>query len=107
MANRQSTRRVGSEAVQGEDSFVVFREMEFGTVLEAMKKGAGSTNPAEEKEFTERLFKEAVIDWNWVDDNGAPLPLPSKGLEIERLLTTEVIWLVEQITGKTQAKNLS
>jgi hypothetical protein len=107
MASRKSTFKVGSEEIQGEDSYVVFHQMSFGMVLEAMKKGEGKTKPDEEKDFTERLLKDAVVEWNWVDDNGDLLPLPSKGLVIESLLTNEIMWLVEQITGKAQAKNSS
>jgi hypothetical protein len=112
MAQRQSTFRVSSEEVQGEDSYVVFHHMSFGTVLEAMKKGGdekadGKTSADEEKKFTEKLLQDAVVEWNWVDDNGEPLPLPSKGLEIESLLTGELMWLVDQVTGRAQAKNSS
>jgi len=81
--------------------------MTFGTVLEAMSKRDEKTNPKEEKEFTVKLLNEAVIEWNWVDDSGAPLLLPSNGLEIESLLTNEVMWLVDQITGRSKAKNSS
>lgn len=107
MSERKSTFKVGSEEIQGEGSYVLFHQMSFGMVLEAMKKQGDKTKPAEEKEFTERLLKDAVVEWNWVDDDGALLPLPSKGLEIESLLTNEIIWLVEQVTGKSQAKNSS
>jgi len=82
--------------------------MTFGTVLEAMKKSEdGKSKPTEEKAFTEKLLRDAVVEWNWVDDAGALLSLPSEGLEIESLLTSEIMWLVEQITGKEKAKNLS
>ncbi len=105
MATRQSTVRVSSEEIQGEGSYVVLRYMKFGLVLEAMEKTEGKSNPKDEKEYTLKLLRDAVVEWNWVDDNGAPLPLPSEGLEIESLLTNEVVWLVEQVTGREKAKN--
>lgn len=107
MGERKSTFKVSSEEIQGVGSYVIFRHMTFGTVLQAMSKSGDKTNSKEEKAFTEKLLKEAVIEWDWVDDNGAPLVLPSAGLEIESLLTNEIMWLVSQITGKEQSKNSS
>ena len=107
MVARQSTYKVGSESVQGEGSYVIFHQMSFGTIMEAMEKRSGTTKPAEEKAFAEKLLKEAVVEWNWVDDKGAPLLIPSKGLKIEDLLTNEVMWLVDQVTGKAESKNSS
>ena len=107
MGARQSTFKVSSDEVQGKGSYVLFRHMTFGTILEAMDKIDQKTKAEEEKAFTVKLLKEAVIEWDWVDDAGAPLLLPSEGLEIESLLTNEVMWLVEQITGKSQTKNSS
>ena len=107
MSARQSTFKVSSDEVQGKDSYVVFRHMTFGTVLDAMEKQGGKAKPEEEKAFTLKLLKDGVVRWNWVDDNGAPMSLPSEGLEIESLLDHEIMWLVDQITGRSKAKNSS
>lgn len=108
MASRMSTFKVSSEEIQGKDSYVVFKYMKFGTVMEAMKKADDpKSKPDEEKAFTVKLLSEAVVEWNWVDDGGKPLPLPSEGLEIESLLTNEVMWLVDQATGRAKTKNSS
>lgn len=107
MSTRKSTFQVSSDVVQGEGSYVLFHQLSFGTVMEAVQKQGATANPASDKEFTQKLLRDAIIEWNWVDDSGAPLPTPAKGLAIENLLTSEIMWLVEQITGKAQAKNSS
>lgn len=110
MAKRQNTRKVPSDSIQGPNSYVVVRQVEFGMLLEAAEKAdSAKRNPREEKDYTQRLLNAAVIEWDWVDDDGVALPLPSQGLDVEKLLTQEVTFLVDHITGrdKERVKNSS
>jgi len=63
MPKRQTTFRVDSSAVQGEDSWVELSYMEWGQVRAAMSGDFKSDD----------ILQEHVKDWNWVDGEGNAL----------------------------------
>lgn len=89
--------RVDSAEVQGEGSWVEFQRPTWGMI--------GQVNDG--KSHPNLLLELAVVDWNWTDDNGDPLPLPKDeaGL-IERLPAQEAHWLLEnsEIGKRNEAK---
>ena len=93
-----------SDEVQGEGSFVVLRRQTLGeTIRHAALVDAGKVPDA-----SRDAILACVIDWNWVDDQGRPLPLPSKGLDLDLLTDEEVSFLVTKIIArqeKGEAKN--
>lgn len=101
MAQRQSTRKILSDAVQGDGSFVVLRALEYGLVEDRMKLDAD--DKAAILDFNRDFVKAIVVDWNWVDDAGALLPLPSEDPSvISRLVLPEFEWLANA-SGLNQA----
>lgn len=74
MAKRNNTKRVDSEAVQGDGSYIVLRRLKVGVWQRIKKK----TAEPKANNFTIDLetIQEHVIEWDWVDDDGKPLPLP-------------------------------
>ena len=106
MAKRQSTFRVDSAEIQGEGSYVVLRHIPYGLVSAAGRKATqDAVTPEEEDEFVRDLIAKGVVEWDWVDDEGTPLPTPAAGLDLDELLAHEVQFLVNQLTGATPAKN--
>lgn len=94
MSERQATRRVPSESVQGEGSFVVFAKMKWG---EAKKIRAQAKDPeVDETEFMQDCLVKYIKDWDWVDDDGNRLPVPKDdpGV-IDELTAQEIKFLSE------------
>ena len=107
MPKRQSTRSVPSDAVQGENSYVKLRQVSYRLIMEAQsKKDDKNVTQQEGDEYANRLLKEAVVEWNWVDDDGQPIPSPrDENFDLGDLLVNEVEFLLEEITGGIERKN--
>jgi len=78
--------RVESDEVQGPGSWVEFQRPTWGMI----------SNIPESDRTGRRLLEVAILDWNWTDDNGDPLPLPkdAPGL-LENIPQQESNWLSE------------
>jgi hypothetical protein len=101
MAQRQSTRKILSDEVQGAGSYVMLRALEYGLIEERMKLDADDRGAI--LEFNREFVKAIVVDWNWVDDAGEPLALPADDpAVISRLVMPEFEWLANA-SGLNQA----
>ena len=101
MAQRQSTRKVLSDEVQGAGSYVMLRALEYGLIEERMKLDADDAGAI--LDFNREFVKAIVVDWNWVDDAGALLPVPSEDPSvISRLVMPEFEFLASA-SGLNQA----
>lgn len=117
MPKRQNVFEVPADIVQGEDSFVRYRAMNYKrSKLVAAKLAAIEKNDelAEDEkldrqvEISEQLLIDYIVDWNWVDDDGKPLPLPSADREVlDRLTNEEVTFLSSTLNGKDVEKKVS
>lgn len=128
MPKRLRIQKFLSTKVQGDDSWVrvsplTVAEMRAArerrqTADQALKDWLKAAKLAEEEkqEAPERpeplnffeigltVLKEHVIEWNWVDDDGNPLPQMPEHPEVVELLTdTEVAFLGECIQGSEEA----
>ena len=86
MPQRQNRRKVITAELQGEDSYVIVtlpRVSEIEDVIERMGDDLQSFKSGSQ------IIANHVLEWNWVDDDGGPLPLPSGDAEKVGLLTTE------------------
>lgn len=97
---KNSLVRVESDAVQGPGSFVTFRKPDWKAMRKAMK---GTDLQGAEAEIglamMDELVPEMVVAWNWTDDEGKPLPVPSKDAEVFGSLTAEeVMFLINHAT---------
>jgi len=105
MPKRQSVKTHKSDEVQGEGSFVVTTEVKIREIRQIRKQAA-------DPEFDDfeggiGLLAEHIVRWNWVDDEGKPLPCPKDDPKvIDELTNEESEFLVGLLMGgKDEAKN--
>jgi len=98
-------RHIETPELQGEDSWVKIRRT-YGRDLKRMipqgqRLRADDTPDLEKYEFGEQRIRDLVVGWNWVDDDGKPLPLPRDQADItEALRDDEIMFLIEQVSGQ-------
>lgn len=98
MPERQNRRRVSSPAVQGEDSWIEITRL---TMKEAREIEAKKDDPDVDA-YTEvaKIFQRYIVGWNWVNDDGVPLPLPKDNIDVIGDLTDqEFEFISEALTG--------
>lgn len=96
MANRVNKlyRKIDSSDVQGEGSWVLLKS----PTIEDIRGGltSGDQTSTEQIEYSFSIIGKLIIDWNWVDDEGNPLPKPD--YEIVKLLPIqEINFLVQAL----------
>ena len=94
MPQRQNTKRVKSDEVQGEDSWVEVRRLTYGEIV-TMRASSGG----DRLEQSAAVVTAIVINWNWVDDAGTPLPLPSVDPSVINQLTDAEIAFIGTALG--------
>lgn len=125
MARRKTTKRVDSEEVQGEGSYVVLRRLTVEETAERMdlidareiaerKAEAGEKLTGGERELidepsgaryreTIRYYGDHIIAWDWADENENPLPLPSDDASVvDGLTNDEAAFLARVLAGGSE-----
>lgn len=99
MAKRKtSCIRITTEDVQGEGSWAIVRKLNVREQRKFRKMFADKELTA--FEIGVEVMKQNVIAWDWVDDDGEPLPQPKDHPEVIDLLTdAEVEVLGNAIRG--------
>jgi hypothetical protein len=102
---RQSVKRHKSDEVQGEGSFVVTTAVKVREIRQIRKHAGDEDFNAFEGGIA--LLSKHVVKWNWVDDEGNPLPCPKEDPKvIDELTNEESEYLVGLLMGgKEEAKN--
>lgn len=87
-------RKVDASEVQGEGAWVLLR----APTLEDIRGGIlpTSDNTEAQMDFGIKIIGRLVQDWNWVDDNGDPLPKPSPEV-VAGLPYAEIQFLMEAV----------
>lgn len=114
MPQRQSVKIHISEEVQGEGSWVKIRRLTVGqqamfrAAMTDAEKSVISINDERLNRLTKatmvidaqkKILQQNVIEWNWVDDDGAVLPLPARQPEVLDMLTDEEFLFLFQCIG--------
>lgn len=103
MSKRTSVKKFPSTEVQGEGSFVVVTGIKVKEIRE-MRKRSKEEEDFDDFEGGVEMLAKHVISWNWVDDEGNPLPLPKdKPDAVDELTSEESEFLVGLLMGT--AKN--
>lgn len=84
---------LNSEPVQGEGSWVKVRNPRWDDVSDMV---TGENGKGSEAELGLRVIEGLVEDWNWVDDEGEPLPAPSPEI-VRSLPLQELMFLVSSM----------
>lgn len=124
MPQRQSVKKIVSEEMQGSDSYIVVAS----PTVEEMKGYRDSLIPIQERieqlekdgakptdtrlakareelnAVGETLITRFVKDWNWVDNDGNPLPKPSEAGAVSKLTLPEINWVVAQLDFGSKEK---
>lgn len=102
---RRRVKRVPSDAVQGEGSWAIVAMMTVAEIRENRKESKKKGVDLFERSIT--VLKTHVREWNWVDDEGKPLPQPKDDPSvIEQLAEFETVFLGTAIAGdEFDAKN--
>jgi hypothetical protein len=85
MPQRKNVRRIPSPGVQGDDSWIEVSRLTVGEARDADRfrtDGEGDSFHA-----VLELYQKHVVGWNWVDDDGEPLPLPGDDPGVVEALT--------------------
>lgn len=105
MPERKRTRRIDTASVQSEGSYVVMRRMLVGEIKAARRRAAENPEMLA-VEISSEMLAEHVVEWNWVDDEGQPLPEPLGNEAIfDQLSDEEFELLSEELIGVKTRKN--
>ena len=100
MAKRKHKKykRVDSSEVQGDGSFVLLKSPGFSDLRELGELSSLGEDQSKAIKAMTPLLSVLVIDWDWVDDDGNPLPKPiDKPEVIESLTFQEQNFLVKSL----------
>ncbi|HML23520.1 MAG TPA: hypothetical protein PKD09_17825 [Aggregatilinea sp.] len=99
MPKRQAIYTYKSDEVQGEGSFVKIRAVTYGEAKKLRGAVQGMTDD-EKVVQNEQLIIDKIVEWNWVDDDGNPLPRPKDDPTVlESLTAQEMAFLGECFAG--------
>lgn len=103
---KTSTVQVDSTEVQGEGSWVRVRRLTWGEIKALSRRQEAIKEDQEQAiEVTDELLAEHALAWNWVDDDGAPLPQPKGNVGIiDQLTDEEFSFLADAITGNERER---
>lgn len=106
MPERKRLVTLQTPELQGDDSWITIRKvsgydglrlLELRQTMVSAGNGSGEPDYVAAIRETSEILLKYLVDWNWVDDNGEPLPDPG---EIDDLLKT-LSW--EEIMGISAA----
>ena len=99
MPQRRRLVKVETPELQGDDSWVMIRKVSGhdGIKLMQLRQRITGADPSDDSVVIEmvqetcNVMLEHLVDWNWVDDDGNPLPKPIEIDDLMDLLTYEEI----------------
>jgi len=101
MPKRQSVKKYPCDEVQGEGSWVVLSAVKVREIRVLRK--LGDDPKFDEFEGGVELLTKHIVDWNWQDDNGEPLPKPRETADvIDELTNGETEFLVNLLIGSSK-----
>lgn len=110
MPARQNVKTIPTPLLQGEDSWVKIKALtvEQYNRNQAIQRDARQpdADPEDLEQRTSQLFSEVVLDWNWVDDAGQPLPKPQGNPQVFRdgLLTMPELFFIAEALRPTDGE---
>ena len=131
MPKRQNVVKVFTESVQGDDSYVIVRKLTVGEAREVLRDRQRRNKSAmkrmseagQDREMTKEMidgetadenmtwainrFKDHIREWNWVDDDGKPLPQIKDDPSVVDVLNLDEMRVLSNALGASEdeAKN--
>lgn len=100
-------RVIDTERVQGEGSFVKIKNLNISEIVSLTNPSQNGGKPTQEEaaELGLKVLDYMIVDWNWVDDDDNPLPIPAENPgTIKSLPFQETTFLLEE-TGVSDLFN--
>ncbi len=99
MPQRQGITRIDCEAVQGPGSYVKVRRLTVGDIR-LLSKGN-----LDQFEVSESVIRDRIVEWNWADDEGHPLPQVQEDPAVfDSVTDQELTFLAQAIAGNAEAR---
>lgn len=93
-------RVLDSSSIQGEGSFVKIKNLSISEIMQSLgnrDQGNGKLSEQESAELGLRVLDQMVVDWDWVDDDDNPLPIPAENPgTVAALPFPEASWLLQE-----------
>lgn len=103
MAKRISTKKFSTAEVQGDGSFVILSSVKVGEQRDYFEQK--DDEDFDKIEWGVELLIKHIVDWNWVDDDGEPLPLPKDDPDVIDELTNAESELIAKLLVSSDTKN--
>lgn len=107
MAKRQSTRRIFTDEVMGEGSYVIAKSIPYVVVRKALQMDNSGMSKLEQSDYVSQIVVDALVEWDWVDYDDKPLDIPTTVEELaETINTSELKFLISELIGsEAKSKN--
>ncbi|MHC4195892.1 MAG: hypothetical protein ACYSYU_10795 [Planctomycetota bacterium] len=90
-------RVVDSSEIQGEGSFVKIKNISLNEILGHSQGAKGKPDDEEAAQMGLQILDDMIVDWDWVDDEDNPLPVPAENPgTIASLPFQESSWLLNK-----------
>jgi len=107
MAKRTTVKRFDTDEVQGEGSYVVLSSLKVKEIRHLRNADKAKDNDFDAFDEGCKLLAQHIVDWNWVDDEDQPLPLPKGKVSVIDMLTNEESEFLSDLMTGTDTKNAS
>ncbi len=126
MAKRKTVKKVSTDELQGENSYVIVTAVKTKEIKQTRRESQAVSDAQKEVEKRRKVGDEDIEDvepydafgsgldmirrhlkeWDWVDDDGVPLPQPKEDPNVlDELTIEEVTFLANLLTGEEDSKN--
>ena len=92
-------RKVRSDEVQGPGSYVVLKRVRVSPEEARMVKTYDIEHMQPLLDFFEGYLARVIVKWNWVNDEGRPLPLPKEDPKVIGELNMDELYFIIRKLG--------
>ncbi len=105
MAKRQGVRKIDSSEVMGEGSYVKAKPIPYKD-SRAVLDLPDDMGSGEKADMVTDLIAQSLVEWDWVDYDDEPLPVPKSTEEMYEigLNTNEVTFLTKELLGSVEQR---
>lgn len=97
----ERTTRVDCDPVQGADSYVVLRRLTVGEIDELQRQR--TREHWSDGTYSKQIIARRIVEWNWVDFDGAPLPQPKDNPSVIDQLTEDEVHFLSGVMHPEEA----